>query len=43
MNHEIRWNQEFSIYATLLQKTTDHGFQQLFAAFCHREILQDVK
>jgi hypothetical protein len=26
---------EFSIYATLLQETTDHGFQQLFAANCN--------
>jgi hypothetical protein len=26
---------EFSIYATLLQETIDHGFQQLFAAKCN--------
>src|SRR5215470_5323795 len=33
----------FTRYTTLLQETKDRGFQQLFAALCHSEILQDVK
>jgi hypothetical protein len=42
-NHARAPTLVFAIYATLLQETKDYCFQQLFAAFCHSEILQGVK
>src|SRR5215467_4001299 len=42
-NHARALTLVFAIYTTLLQSTKAHRWLKRFAAFCHSEILQDVK